>query len=139
MKKLLHVLAFLIPVCASAQHKPGMIMEDGVWKAPTPQMALDAIATNPNSGRESALAVLRQTMETRSAAELDALADELGRLVREGTEDQWLHATVVLELAAKEDYDEGTPYKRAANVFIQAYESLKDHDYRRASGMCMAK
>ncbi len=68
MKKLLLVLAFLIPVCASAQYKPGMIMEDGVWRAPTPQMALDAIATNPNSGRESAVAVLRQTMETRSAA-----------------------------------------------------------------------
>ena len=112
MKYRLIALALLCyPVCASAQYKRGKLLEDGVWKAPTPQMALDAIMVDQNRATDAAVAVLRQTFETRSPVELDAFADELGRLLIESIQPQHRFvATLALWEASKRDYD-GIPYQ----------------------------
>ena len=85
-----------------------------------------------NRATDAAVAVLRQTIETRSPTELDAFADELGRLLIESLQPQHRFvATLALWEASKRDYD-GIPYRRAMDVLIHAYESLKGHDYEKA-------
>ena len=82
-------LIALILIClfasgALAQSKRGMHLKDGAWVKPTPQSAMDAILSKARDTRY-AIAVLRQKFDTWSSAELDALADELGRIFLEGT------------------------------------------------------
>lgn len=71
------------------------------------------------------MAVLRQSFEQRSAAELDAFAGELLRLMREGTWWQQTDARMVL-LAAADAHGDGVPYAGAVDAFLQLYESFSD-------------
>ena len=81
---------------------------------------------------DPAIDVLRQTIGKHSAAELDAFADELGRLFREGSGAESRRAALALQISAMEDYPEGVPYTRAKDIFIEAYESLVSVDFSRA-------
>ena len=60
------------------------------------------------------------------ASELDAFADELGRLMREGTPSQASKARMALLVASELDGSDGTAYRKASNVFIRLYESYDD-------------
>ncbi len=132
MRILFLFLALTIPATASAQYKPGMIWVNGGWEEPTPQAALNALLAAEGTTQAPAIDVLRQTIGKHSAAELDAFADELGRLFREGSGAESFRAALALQLSAMEDYPEGVPYTRAKDVFIEAYESLVTVDFKRA-------
>ncbi len=139
MKKLvLSLLVLMLPAVAAAQeakvqYKEGMVMENGTWRKPTPETALRDIMMPGGMSMNAAVAVLRQTFDARSASELDAFADQLMRLAREGTEAQWVEATVALIIAAKKDYEGGTPYVGAVDAAIRFYESFEGRTSRQAS------
>ena len=124
--------AILFPVALGAQER-GMLMESGVWQTPNPTTALRALMEQaPGStaeverrGHYAVVAVLRQSFEQRSAAELDALAGELLRLMREGTWWQQMDASTALVRAAGE-HGAGVPYAGAVDAFVQLYESFPD-------------
>ena len=132
MRILFLFLALTIPATASAQYKQGMIWVNGAWVERTPQAALDALLAAEGATYALAIDVLRQTIGKHSAAELDAFADELGRLFREGSRAESHRANVALKLSAMEDYPKGVPYTRAKDIFIEAYESLVSVDFERA-------
>ena len=91
MKKLILLMAVLIPAVALAQEAAKRdidlirVRDDNgvvIRKVnPTPQFALDALQAEEPWGRDAAWKVLRQSVEARSAAELDAFADALVRLI----------------------------------------------------------
>ena len=139
MKNLmLLLLAFLLPFGTRAQEtvvmpKRGMVMQEGVWQAPTPATALRAVMAHEEPDADVvAVAVPRQTFDTRPAAELDAFAADLGRLVLEGTGSQSFYARMALIFAASDYYEGGTPYAGAVDVFIRLYESLEGRTHPRA-------
>ena len=133
MKNLmLPLLALLLPVGAGAQPKPGMLKENGVWKNPTPEAALHAIMTLKTGGTRAAEAILRQEFEIRPPAELDAFAAELARIMVNGTNAESASAKMALIFAAK-DFESGTPYAGAVDVFIRIYESFENRTHRRAA------
>ena len=107
----------------AVQRKPGMIEEGDAWKVPTPQTALRALLEEEN--HYPVVAVLRQTMETRPAAELDALAEELMMLILEGTLEQSYDAKLALREAGSEGGD-GTRYAKAKDIFVRIFESFED-------------
>lgn len=126
---------FLIPLCASVQFRDGMVPVNGAWEVPTTQTALDVLwAPESRSGSQPAIAVLRQVFDERSAGELDAFADNVGRIFRYGPEEQSSRAFFALQVAAMEiaDYPPGIPYTRARDVFLQAFESLVHENFERA-------
>ena len=127
MKQLvLLLLVCMLSASAIAQSKVGMHFEDGVWKKPTPQSALDALLMgNEDADHLPAVAMLRQQFDTWSAAELGVISDELGRIVREGTEVQSMLAYFAL-VEASMDVGEGARYPGVADIFIQIYESYEN-------------
>ena len=108
---------------ASAQSKIGMHLDNGVWKQPTLQSALDVI----ESDYQPALAILRQEFGPVPSSELDAFADELGRLMQEGTQAQVSRARIALISATVTDSD-GTAYAKAADTSSYGYMSRMKTD-----------
>ena len=131
-RSILFWAAILFPVALGAQER-GMLMERGAWQAPNPTTALRALmeqapgstAAVERQGHHAAVAVLRQSFEQRSAAELDAFAGELLRLMREGTWWQQTDARMAL-VAAADEHGAGVPYAGAVDAFVQLYESFAD-------------
>ena len=92
----------------------GMILENGVWKAPTPETAMRKLLDSeyPDIGTQAAVvAVLNETYNTYPSAVLDAFAMEVGRIFIEGTNWQRFHAQSALRIADR------------ADVIIHIYES----------------
>ncbi len=133
---LLFSAALLVPVGTGAQEKEkppqsGMVMEAGEWLAPTPATALRALLSDPERsvGRDAVVAVLRQRFGTFSTAELNAFADDLAGIMRDGTRVQVYQARRALIQAAPtwEGIERGgVPYAGATRVFIELYESYED-------------
>ena len=121
MKNLvLSLLVLMLPAVAAAQetrvhYKKGLVMDNGTWQKPTPETALRALMTQEVADSDPAAAVLRQVFHPRPAAELDAFAAELGRLVLEGTSAQSFRAQLALVFAAADSYGGGTPYAGAVD------------------------
>ena len=127
MKKLILLMAVLFAGVAMAQETVIERKDDG-WivikdgngtlrsaYSPTPQMALEAIRTDDqNTGKFDAAMILKQKVETRSDAELNAFADELVRLVME---------TPSRNVANKALYALGS-HKRGLEILIDIYENL---------------
>ena len=142
MKKLMLSLSLLLlPAGAQAQeaedsykHKYGAVMVDGVWRAPSIEMALRLLmADDPDQyyyAKSAAVAILKQVFEPQTAAELDAFAEELGRIFRDGTEEQSRKAWFTL-VNASCGLD-GTLYGGSAAVFERVYESFEDRSHPRA-------
>ena len=135
-------VTLLVPAGIAAQEKEkppesGMVMEAGEWRAPTPATALRALLRDPGGliGWDAAEAVLRQRFDTFSAAELDAFADDLVGLMRDGTEVQAYVASTALILSAATYMgpERGVPYAGAARAFIGLYESYDDSLGQRAN------
>ena len=137
MKRIVLVtVAILFPVGTGAQEKEkppesGMVMEAGEWRAPTPATALRALLDDADGGvgrRDAAIAVLRQRFGTFSAAQLDAFADDLASVMRDGTEVQARDARRALANAAATYMgpEHGVPYAGATRAFVKLYESYDD-------------
>ena len=132
MKKLILLMAVLFAGVAMAQETVVERKEDGfaVVKdgngrlrtiySPTPQMALEAILTRGTIGPASM--VLEQTVERRSAAELDAFADDLARLVLESPSE--IVAGKALRVLNWATRDKEIPYERGLEVLIDIYEAM---------------
>lgn len=120
IKTLLLSLTLLVVASASAQHKTGMIFKDGVFVIPTEEDALEQLVSKGN--RAPALAILTQTLDSRSASALDALADDLVRIM---LEDDDSLVRLLLEKAAR-GFGGGTPYARMQQTFIALYETSSD-------------
>lgn len=131
-RSILFLSALLVPAALGAQDR-GMAMERGEWQAPNPATALRALmeqtpgsaAEVERQGHHAAVAVLRQSFEQRSTAELGAFAEELPRLMREGTWWQQTDARMVL-LAAADAHGDGVPYAGAVDAFLRLYASFSD-------------
>jgi len=124
IKILLLSLTLLVGASASAQHKTGMIFKDGVFVNPTEETALEQFISKGNS--EPALAILNQTLDSQSASALDALADDLVRIMLyDDNSIVRLDARFLLEKAAR-GFGGGTPYTRMQQVFINLYEASSD-------------
>lgn len=124
IKTLLLSLTLLVGASASAQHKTGMIFKDGVFVIPTEEDALEQFVGKGN--REPALAILTQTLDSRSASALNALADNLVRIMLD--DDNPLvrfDARLLLEQAAR-GIGGGTPYSRMQQTFTTLYEASSD-------------
>ncbi|MYE33316.1 MAG: S46 family peptidase [Gemmatimonadales bacterium] len=131
------VLFFLVLLCpaglSAREQMPerGMLLERGQWRTPTPTSALRTLQVEESDadgrlrGRNAAEAVLRQHFESRSKAELDAFADDLVRLIRDGTKLQAYaaHMALIHSAAVAEEPGRGVPYTGAADAFIRLYES----------------
>ena len=140
MKKLIHlIVACMFVMQANAQYQKGKVMEGGEWHVPTTEKALELMMLDIDDGGtgEPAEAILRQVFEAVPAAELDALAEELGRIVRDGTSFQSYQAADAL-IAASRDHGEGMPYTKSAEIFIGVYESFEDRMDPRASGVLLS-
>ena len=137
-RSIFFLAAALAPVALGAQER-GMLMERGAWQAPNPTTALRALmeqtpgstAAVERQGHHAAVAVLRQSFEQRSAAELDEFAGELLRLMREGTWWQQTDARIAL-LAAADEHGAGVRYARAVDAFVKLYESFTDKTSKEA-------
>lgn len=134
MKKLTttFVALLLLPVMIGAQESPperGMVLDEGEWQAPTPVTALRALVNREGHWpRAPAVALLRQTFEQRSDAELRMFRDELTRIMLEGSDEAAREAELVLLAAASDEYpeDDGTPFMGAAAAFVRVYETHED-------------
>ncbi len=143
MKNLIMLMALLIPGVALAQEADetnaakqarGMIFvtnENGSVQPvyPTPQLAqeaLDDIRTEKGWGAGTAKVLLRQIGRPLPAAELDALADALARLILESSSRKVAYdALTVLRWAAYEGTSGSEiPYVRGLDLLIQVYEAL---------------
>ena len=138
MQKLILLMAVLLPGVAIAQEmaapnaaRPNWVFvtdDNGVVIGkvnPTPQFALEAIQAEKEWGEKAAWTVLRQTAEARSAAELDAFADDLARLVLESpSEKVGMDAIRALRKAANFSTRGGIPYERGLEVLIGIYEAM---------------
>ena len=124
IKTLLLSLTLLVGASASAQHKTGMILKDGVFVNPTEEDALEQFVAMGN--REPALAILNQTLDSRSASALDVLADNLVRIMLDDDDPLVrFDARLLLEQAAR-GIGGGTPYARMQQTFINLYEASPD-------------
>jgi hypothetical protein len=144
MKKLILLIAVLLPGVVLAQNmaqiKVGekiersaegwVFVKDGngrilrTFFSPTPEIALGAIQRE-GSSTDYARKILRQTVEMRSALELDAFADELARLVLESSSRRVASAALSeLEIATWTDIDQGIPYERGLELLIDIYEAM---------------
>ena len=140
MKKLIHlIVACMFAMQVNAQHQKGKVMEGGEWHIPTTEKALELLMLDSENGgtSEPAEAILRQVFEVMPTAELDAFAEELGRIVRDGTKFQSHLASWALVMAS-DDYGRGTPYAKSTEILINIYESLEDRIiHPRASGILL--
>ena len=94
----------------------------------TAQEALEKLMRAERPDYAPAVRILRQADGPRAAAELDAFADRVAAVAADATlpEDVRWEATGVLAEAASTDRD-GTPYPRAFDLLVRAYESGYDH------------
>ncbi|WP_419167091.1 hypothetical protein [Candidatus Palauibacter sp.] len=133
MKKSILLLGMLVvPAGLEAQTDmpQGMLLKEGVWQAPTPAAALQALRERPQSFESvnAAIAVLRQKFESRPLAELDAFAEDLTQLMREDAGSSSINAAAALRRAgmAMAGNQEGIPYEGANDAFVRLYESYDD-------------
>ncbi len=135
------VMALLIPGVALAQ-EANETNADESWRAlvwvkdgngeliekvrATPQFALDAILAEEPWGKDAARKVLGQFGEARSATELDAFADALGRLVLESPSSRIARTALSVLSGATRDNSNSPqiPYGRGLDVLIQVYETM---------------
>lgn len=111
MKKLsLVALLFMLPICAMGQSK--------AW----PRQAVDKIMANDMSGVTLAVDMLRAQHDYLAPSDIDALADELARIITDGTLRQAQLAGDALRRAAK-------TYDRASEVLVKAYEKIDGTDF----------
>ena len=119
-------LTFLVGASASAQHKTGMIFKDGAFVNPTAEAALEQFVGKGD--HEPALAILTQALDNQPASVLDALADDLVRIMLDDNDfTVRLDARFLLEKAAR-GYGDGSPYTRMQQTFIDLYEASSDAD-----------
>ncbi|WP_419950116.1 hypothetical protein [Candidatus Palauibacter sp.] len=117
---------------------PGMVLdEDGGWRPPTPADALAALRGDPGVALpvgvqrfDPALAVLRQEYESRPAAELDALANELADLIlatdpEHQTEEYHLQSDAFRVLTSAARGGEGDPpHAGSFDALVRVYETI---------------
>lgn len=167
MHKLILLLVILIPELTVAQetvereHNWVFLTDDRGMVIgrvnPTPQFALDAVRAQQEWRHRAALAVLRQTIQPRSASKLDEFADELGKLAIEGS--HWSgpgeDALYILKNATSVNSENGEinrcpgcrlldnsyhgtivnpevggiPYERGLDVLIEVYEKTKNREF----------
>ena len=132
MRKVVLLMAVLFSGVAMAQEtverrEDGWVfVKDGngvitqAFYSPTPQLALEAIQTKGDMGPASM--VLEQTVERRSAAELNAFADDLARLVLESP--SVIVAANALRVLTWATRDKEYPYERGLEVLIDIYEAM---------------
>ena len=100
IKTLLLSLTLLVGASASAQPKVGMIFKDGVFVIPTEEDAIEQIISKGDY--EPGLAILTQSLDYRPALVLDALADDLVRIMLDDDDSKVrLDARSLLEMAAR--------------------------------------
>ena len=109
----------------------GMIRdeEEGEWRSPEPAEALEILAAGEEwdvTAVEPAAAVLREAYDRYPPEEVEALADELVRLILEGTEVQNRNAHITFLLAAQPTTETGTSYDGAVDALIRAFEGLPE-------------
>lgn len=113
---------------AYQMEQSGFVLDDGgEWQAPTHATALaELLAEEPNMA--PAVAFLRQTHSARSTTELESFADELVRVILEGTEEQVFEARVTLLVAADSRWPNqaGTRYAGSVDAFIKLYNSYEE-------------
>lgn len=148
MQKLILLLTILIPATTAAQKVtepqiPGVIVDiemDGArgiivdddygniigMVIPTPQFALNSILEQKEWGKESARNLLRQLYGPYPAAELDAFADDLGRLILESpSRDVARKAlSVIGDATYMGTANNAVPYERGIDLLIKIYETM---------------
>lgn len=134
MKKLLTLL-LLLPATAAAQQEKivsgGMVLDGGEVRTPTPALAMKALLEPPTQHQRPhapAVAVLRQRYELRSAEELDAMVEDLVRLVLGSDSDASLRAQLALTDAGQEA-GHGTRHPGAVSGLIRAYETARASEH----------
>ncbi|WP_420441995.1 hypothetical protein [Candidatus Palauibacter sp.] len=121
-----------------AGYVKGMVLDGaGGWRAPTPADALRALRGDPDvlphldgDLGSTALTVLRQELESRPAAELDALANTLADLILASedsdivSEEYGFQRNIfsVLAYAARAD-GRGTPHPGSFDALVRIYET----------------
>ncbi len=128
MRRLLALLMLMaIPTAVEAQH--GLVLdENGERHPPTPASAMKAVMEGgPGQSRyEPVVALLRQQFDPRSDAELDAIVDELVKVILDGDVEPARHATVALILASRSDDEyEGVRHPGAVDGLVRVYESAQ--------------
>ncbi|WP_420442073.1 hypothetical protein [Candidatus Palauibacter sp.] len=122
-----------------AGYVKGMVLDGaGGWRAPTPADALRALRGDPDvlphldgDLGSTALTVLRQELESRPAAELDALANTLADLILASedsdivSEEYGFQRNIfsVLAYAARAD-GRGTPHPGSFDALVRVYETI---------------
>ncbi|MYA33283.1 MAG: hypothetical protein F4164_06390 [Gemmatimonadales bacterium] len=114
---------------------PGMVFEDGQWRAPTPASALEIVLSEDATflDYEPGAAVLRQTFGRRPAGELNAFADQLEQVIVQGEPlAERLATSVLLVAVTSHERDPGIPYEGALSRLIRAYETLDETNTAKA-------
>ena len=169
IKKLTYVLSllFLAPAAVAQDDDcwpDAKALTPGVCQNPTPERVLHVLTTMDGSDEwlrdaveEAIEAVLRQAFEPRSAAELDAFAEDLGRIYRDTPyrEVAWTIKYAVRDSdgegerisrdlvwdSASESWEfenrgrEEIPYAGATEFFVRTYKSFEDPRHLRAKGL----
>jgi len=133
-KKLLTLL-LLLPATAAAQQEKnrlgGMVLDGGEVRTPTPALAMKALLEpfrQHQRPHAPAVAVLRQRYESRSAVELDAMVEDLVRLVLGSDRDASLRAQLAL-MGAGQEAGHGTRHPGAVSGLIRAYETARASEH----------
>ena len=116
---------------------PGMVLdEDGGLRVPTPADALGALRGDPDvplptwvQRFEPALAVLRQEYESRSAAELDGLANALADLIlasdpEDMTEEYYVQRDAFRVLSTAARGGRGPAHPGSFDALVRVYETM---------------
>ena len=123
------VCSILLPTGAAAQRMDtsGLVRDErGEWRAPTHATALaELMAEEPNPA--PAIALLRQTHATYSSAVLMNFADEMVRVILEGSDEQARNAKISLLVAGDSRWPNqpGTRYAGTVDAFVKLYESYE--------------
>ncbi|MDE2796592.1 MAG: hypothetical protein OXL34_17390 [Gemmatimonadota bacterium] len=143
MKKLLTLL-LLLPATAAAQQQRivsgGMVLDGGEVRTPTPALAMKALlepSTQHQRPHAPAVAVLRQRYELRSAVELDAMVENLVRLVLGSDRDASLRAQLAL-MGAGQEAGHGTRHPGAISGLIRAYETARASEHHANPNLILA-
>lgn len=136
MRKLVLLLIYLVPATVIAQEMadPDEHGSKGVFVKndygviigrviPTPQFALNAIQEQKEWGKLAAIKILNQMDEPRSPAELDAFADDLGRLILESSSKKVARDALGVLWSASYPSD-SPPYERGLEILIDVYEIM---------------
>lgn len=139
MKNLLvSLLICAFSVCADAQHKLGMLNKNGVWYTPTTSEVIDKVMSGDSKGELSGVSILRGTLLELPVSDLDAFADELGRIIVEGTRRQALLASSILYRSVRNDGKQDNPYFRSRDVLRRAYDGVRNKSYRKSRSVLRA-